>query len=158
PRYPLVRYSGVLGPHSKWRSAIVPRRLPSTREDHTEDVHGPADGVAARCRTPGCDVLEPSTSGARPRTTVRGSPVPAPSVAARSMQKPTPGSPPSTACTPAPLVSGRGEACDRGDAARITASGVPAAPATLAEGVEVGFNVITVRHWDRLLGGLLLAT
>src|SRR4051812_37025445 len=25
PRYPLVRYHGVLAPHSKWPSAVVPR-------------------------------------------------------------------------------------------------------------------------------------
>jgi hypothetical protein len=24
--------------------------------------------------------------------------------------------------------------------------------------VELGFNIITVHHWDRLLGGVLLAT
>ncbi|XXT19594.1 hypothetical protein WME94_56175 [Sorangium sp. So ce429] len=27
----------------------------------------------------------------------------------------------------------------------------------IAEGVEVDFNIITVHHWDRLFGGVLLA-
>src|SRR5262245_22145352 len=29
PRYPLVRYHGVLAPHSKWRSAVVPKVPPA---------------------------------------------------------------------------------------------------------------------------------
>jgi hypothetical protein len=28
PRYPLVRYHGVLAPHSKWRGAVVPKAPP----------------------------------------------------------------------------------------------------------------------------------
>ncbi|MFI5298610.1 MAG: transposase [Polyangiales bacterium] len=31
PRYPLVRYHGVLAPHAKWRSEIVPRRADDPR-------------------------------------------------------------------------------------------------------------------------------
>ncbi|WP_438006951.1 transposase [Sorangium sp. So ce321] len=40
PRYPLVRYSGALAPHSKWRSAVIPRVPSIPRKDNSEATHG----------------------------------------------------------------------------------------------------------------------
>jgi hypothetical protein len=46
PRYPLVRYAGVLGPHSVWRKDVVPRprERPPACDDASRDV-GRASGL-----------------------------------------------------------------------------------------------------------------
>ena len=36
PRYPLVRYHGVLAPHSAWRKAVVPKPVSEQRAHHTK--------------------------------------------------------------------------------------------------------------------------
>lgn len=98
PRYPLVRYHGVLGPRSRWRGLVVPRpsRAPS--------------------RAPSCPLPAP-TDRSEPPTVPRSS---APECLARRLPPDPRAGPPS--------------------------AGTYALP-----------NVITVRHWDRLLDGALYA-
>jgi hypothetical protein len=96
PRYPLVRYAGVLGPRSAWRKDVVPR---------------------PRERQPACDVGASEASEGRPRDAAgdnRGQ------VAATSL------------CVP----------------------GIGALP---GEVVALAPNVLSVRHWDRLMHGVLYA-
>ncbi|XXX73291.1 transposase [Sorangium sp. So ce134] len=51
PRYPLVRYGGVLAPHSKWRSAVIPRVPSIQRKDDSEATHGSGGKDSTRCGT-----------------------------------------------------------------------------------------------------------
>jgi len=105
PRYPLVRYAGVLGPRSAWRREIVPK---------------------PRGRLQPCKPPTPSERRTGTRAGDRSEP--APLDASRT--------------PPADLRSGHAAITVRaepGDVERLTA------------------NVLSVRHWDRLLGGVLYA-
>ena len=116
PRYPLVRYAGVLGPRSAWRKEIVPRprdarpqceppRAPTERLGQTGDRD--RGGKLGRARKDGGRV--PSEATPRPSRGERAPPV---AIASRA---------------------------GPGDVDRVTA------------------NMLSVRHWDRLLGGVLYA-
>ena len=96
PRYPLVRYHGVLGPRSRWRALVVPR----PQRTHVRKPAGP--------------LSPPSDHGERTRE-----PRPTSSVVREPPPRLRAETDPSTYLVP---------------------------------------NVITVRHWDRLLDGELLAT
>jgi hypothetical protein len=124
PRYPLVRFAGVLAPRSAWRREVVPK--PRERGDACE---------AARAQKPGPTErrLERHAAGHAP-----GGPAPrAPS-------------------TPGASDTHHGPAVSAND---VAMSAVVLRPALLADDVTMlAPNVISVRHWDRLLGGLLYAT
>ena len=110
PRYPLVRYAGVLGPRSAWRKEIVPRpRAPVA----------PQECVAARSSLDG------------------GSPNDRRDLSTRTER--------------------RGDAPGPDAPARAELPVAIAARVSLGEVERLSANMISVRHWDRLLGGVLYA-
>ncbi len=132
PRYPLVRYHGVLAPHSKRRSAVVPRR-PSTAVTTTCTSTASAPAPPASSAPATARPVEPRKTASPPRPQQQALTF----VAASS----------ALALSPAPRLS------PPSAPARVTK--------VVGIDVEVGMlgvNVITVRHAARLLDGLLLAT
>jgi len=133
PRYPLVRYAGVLGPRSSWREDVVP--MPRDRRPG-------CDGAA---RVAGRGAAKPSatpkmwTTGSIPPRTV---PATGADIPARTQALPQ------TEARP-PLV---------GPARRPGPASGNAATAMLPPVViALAPNILSVRHWDRLLGGVLYA-
>jgi hypothetical protein len=123
PRYPLMRFAGVLAPRSAWRREVVPK--PREQRDACE---------AARTQKPG-------PTERRPKQHLAGN--------ARGGPAPGAPSPPEASNTH------RGPAMWANDVAMSTAV---LRHAPLADDVmRLAPNVISVRHWDRLLGGLLYA-
>jgi hypothetical protein len=119
PRYPLVRYAGVLGPRNAWRKDIVPK---------------------PRERRPECNPARRDLSGedtARQRAKPNNGEVAAP----RSLR-------PSET---------RGLARQDSGGAATTAL-MPNAVARPGDVIALAPNVLSVHHWDRLLGGALYAT
>jgi hypothetical protein len=120
PRYPLVRYAGVLGPRSAWRKDIVPK---------------------PRERRPTCDGVANDASGDNTDDAVR------------PRAKPKKGE-----ASPLPPERPREEIPGP---AHPTGSGVatiaPDAVARPGDVIALAPNVLSVRHWDRLLGGALYA-
>ncbi len=119
PRYPLVRYAGVLGPRSAWRKDVVPRpreRAPACDAGTTASEAVAVPGVAA------------GTDGAGRSS--RGDPT-------------------------------KNEANDPARPARAPLTAAHAQPATASPNpsdVElIAPNVLSVRHWDRLMRGVLYA-
>jgi len=151
PRYPLVRYHGVLGPHSKLRASVVPR--PRT-EPAASGERGPSqEGYAGH-------------AGARPKGTAPVAPI------TRDLEVPLAASGPAPSM-PLPLrVEPKGTASIAPTTRELEVPGCPNASAGLPAlaasgppppmppllGAFVGPNLITVPHWNRLLGGALLAT
>jgi Putative transposase/Transposase zinc-binding domain len=122
PRYPLVRFAGVLAPRSAWRREVVPE---------PREQRAPCE--AARTQKPGPTERRPEQ---HPAGDARGGPAP---------RAPSP---------PEASDTHRGPAMSAHDVAMVAA--VRAAP--LADDVmRLAPNIISVRHWDRLLGGLLYA-
>jgi hypothetical protein len=123
PRYPLLRYHGVLGPRSSWRRDIVPK----PREAPASARAAPA---SARPKT---------TKQRKPRTNPSTSGVPkewgARVVGERLVGK--------TAVGPSSGMA-------------ATASGSFSPPGTGAE--QLAPNVLGVKYWSRLLGGLPYAS
>ncbi len=122
PRYPLVRFAGVLAPRSAWRREVVPE----PREQR-------AACEAARTQKPGPTERRPEQ---HPAGDARGGPAP---------RAPSP---------PGASNTHRGPAMSANDVAMVAA--VRAAPLD-DDVMRLAPNVISVRHWDRLLGGLLYA-
>ncbi len=122
PRYPLVRFAGVLAPRSAWRREVVPE----PREQR-------AACEAARTQKPGPTERRPEQ---HPAGDARGGPAP---------RAPSP---------PGASNTHRGPAMSANDVAMVDA--VRAAPLD-DDVMRLAPNVISVRHWDRLLGGLLYA-
>jgi len=121
PRYPPLRYHGVLGPRSAWRRDIVPKPPSQTAPR--------VPPAATEKKKPACGA---ATSQQRARETPTGPPAKALTVRvahASGMSPATVGSP------PAVLVS---------DSARANA-------------VLLSPNILSVKHWNRLLDGLLYA-
>jgi hypothetical protein len=124
PRYPLLRYGGVLAPRSAWRRNIVPKAR--ERRDRCDAAH------AARVET-STTTTDRTTSKAND---VRDTWPPRPS---SSTERSTANASTTPMIQVAPSAVGAGTRPDPGDVIRL-------AP-----------NIISVRHWDRLLGGLLYA-
>ena len=122
PRYPLVRFAGVLAPRSAWRREVVPE----PREQR-------AACEAARTQKPGPTERRPEQ---HPAGDARGGPAP---------RAPSP---------PGASNTHRGPAMSANDVAMVAA--VRAAPLD-DDVMRLAPNIISVRHWDRLLGGLLYA-
>lgn len=125
PRFPLVRYAGVLGPHSRWRRELAPR----PREPEV---------CAERARA---DATPPRSPPQQPRGR-RGRPGDG-TDSRRASAEATISSPPERAAittSPAPATF---------------SPGLPAA--TSAAAMALAPNIVSVKHWQRLLGGLLYA-
>ena len=108
PRFPLLRYAGVLAPASKWRSSVVPRapEPPESKPRRERSVDERREVPCNSSSAPGDERrLAPSVSPSR--------------------------APPTTRPTPPET--------------------------TTAEWQLLTPNVLSVRHWDRLLGGALYA-
>ncbi|WP_373372338.1 hypothetical protein [Sorangium atrum] len=140
PRVPLVIYHGVLARHSKWRTAVVPKPPGVV---HAHDL--PASGSG----TVKCDAATPALM--QPPTPKRAAPVPVPPRAERTSAPGGAAVPfsPQTFSSP-PLA-----AAPAGPAVMPAAC---CAVAAVAGDVVITDFGISVRHLDRLLGGLLLAT
>ena len=125
PRYPLVRYAGVLGPRSAWRKDIVPKPRAAVAFGGT--ARGPGRDPA-RASTPnsGTDGVT-HTSRPMPKTDAESQPSPP-----RTLRT-------ETYPTPASAIAHTG--LSHGNAA-----------VTL-----LAPNILAVRHWDRLLAGVLYA-
>ena len=122
PRYPLVRYAGVLGPRSAWRRDIVPR--PRERRPACDGVAGgPSDDKTAKPRAQPKKGESFSQRPERPRETA-GPTRPADGGAAVVMQ---------------------------------LAPDMPLLTARPSDVIALAPNVLSVRHWDRLVGGALYA-
>ncbi len=137
PRYPLLRYGGVLAPRSGWRKLVIPR----PRED------------VATCKATGKGATE-----ATKENIVRGGDGASVAPATGQEQRSSPQ-------TVVPLVQ-RG--APEEDIARSadsqpasfpvsTAAAAPVHPPQRGDVILLAPNVIAVKHWNRLLGGLLYA-
>jgi hypothetical protein len=144
PRYPLVRYHGVLAPHSAWRREIIPR--PPTDPN---DAAGTSRIAASRTSCARATSDDPAALGAR-------------GMGERSGRAHEPQHTASTAGTSArpsaPALSGGAVGPVGEFAAYLRAPDIvvvarewPADVNTLAP------NILSVPQWSRLLGGLLYA-
>ena len=135
-RYPLVRYHGVLAPHARWRSAVVPKPPAAARTpDHPACANAPARETTKAGPSP-----ERLPKQDTPRPDASRTATPAHAAAAVS----TPPWPAVAPTVPAPSAA--------------TTLAVPRAAAVVLGDVVLTDFGISVRHLDRLLGGLLLAT
>lgn len=136
PRYPLVRYHGVLAPHATWRREIVPR--PPVEESPHHEASAHVGRRERSCRAPGDDAASPRGASRRrdEREGRRGEAARpnAPSMSSISTVCDT------TVESHAPHATLARETTPREDVTRLTP------------------NIIRVRHWSRLLGGLLYAS
>lgn len=124
PRYPLLRYAGVLAPRSAWRRDVIPK--PRERRD-------------------GCDGAQVARADKAATTPERATPK-STKVSDQPPSRPSSSKEGSTAnapMTPMTKVEPSAEAW-----------GNPSDPADV---IRLAPNIISVRHWDRLLGGLLYA-
>jgi hypothetical protein len=135
PRYPLTRFAGVLAPRSGWRRDVVPK--PRERERACSEVRPrdvpsglrPGETSAPNVRSGAAMVSGRASGPARGSATIAGH-VPVTSAAA----------------TPALVtIVSPGRLAAIGSAARA------------GDVVALAPNVVSVRHWDRLMGGLLYA-
>jgi hypothetical protein len=129
PRYPLVRYAGVLGPRSAWRKDIVPK---------------------PRERRPACEgaVVDPpgdDTSGPRAKPKKDDS-------SKREGFAPRPDRPNETAGPAQQTGSGAAMIALAPDV--VVRPGDDVRPGDV---IALAPNILSVRHWDRLLGGALYA-
>jgi hypothetical protein len=122
PRYPLVRYAGVLGPRSAWRKDIVPK--PRERRPACDGVAGgPSDDKTAEPRV---QPKKGETFTQRPER-------------------------PREAASPARPTDGGAAVVMQ------LAPDVPSVTARSGDVIALAPNVLSVPHWDRLMGGALYA-
>ncbi|MDF2698047.1 MAG: hypothetical protein K0S65_6430 [Labilithrix sp.] len=140
PRYPLVRYHGVLAPHAAWRREIVPRPPigPSSRID-TAGAAGERTSCGRSSRGDTAPVHRGASGGFSVPREQAGR-------ADESARRP----------------SGAGPTDAAGDIAEhvrpLSASPGAAASAASADVTNLAPNILSVRHWSRLLNGVLYAT
>jgi hypothetical protein len=129
PRYPLVRFAGVLAPRSAWRREVVPK--PREQPDACTPVRADEPARAAgKCAKPKADTDGIMARGQRSAPTALPS---SPNVDGAERV----GSTPTT--TPANDVAVR---------AAVVRGPLP------GDVIQLAPNIISVGHWDRLLGGL----
>jgi hypothetical protein len=137
PRYPLTRYHGVLAPRSAWRREIVPRAPASSAEVTavTAANRRCPPRAGARDQPMGKGKARAQTAGGgrdghepRHRPTLNGSPLA--------------GAPRFNGSAAAAIAASPAIAPDRGEFPDV---------------VLLTPNTLGVRHWSRLLGGLLYA-
>jgi hypothetical protein len=119
PRYPLVRFAGVLAPRSKWRREVVPK---------------PREKQPERCTL--------ANDGGKPD-------VPAPKPKVDGGDKGSLSAQPAASREPEERTRIGGHSQDP-----LTA---PIAALSPGDVITLAPNVIGVKHWDRLMGGLLYA-
>jgi len=122
PRYPLLRYHGVLGPRSSWRRDVVPK--PPEAKRFAPQPAKPKKDPAPRSNG-ACKSL-PTAASQQPPT-------------ARATCEPAPG---------AKSVATSTTALDL-----VRSAGAP----TNAKAVLLAPNILSTKHWSRLLGGSLYA-
>jgi hypothetical protein len=127
PRYPLTRFAGVLAPRSAWRREVVPK--PRERRDACAPTRTkePARG-AGRSDRPEANADGTKARGDRDRSTALAS---SPKDSAGSAGATRPATPASDVAMVALRTPGPGDV------------------------IQLAPNIISVKHWDRLLGGLL---
>ncbi len=136
PRYPLVRYAGVLGPRSSWRKDVVPRP-----RDRSPACEGAARDAGRRAAKPSTTPKPDASASTEPRAwsgaKTRSDATAPPGALPRS------GAPPKDGERPPPTD---------GSAAKV-------APMAMLPPLVIALapNILSVRHWDRLLGGVLYA-
>ena len=120
PRYPLLRYHGVLGPRSSWRRDVVPKAPAArSREERPPTKHREGESRPSGA----CDRSGPTAHRSG------------------SSRERSPSTPPAS-------VADTVATSDRGnDIGAVSAKAVLLAP-----------NVLSAKHWSRLLGGSLYAT
>jgi hypothetical protein len=139
PRYPLTRYHGVLAPRSAWRREIVPR-APASWDQVTV-----ATAANRRCAPATASRVHPAARGTRART--QNGPAGADGHSSRYRPAPSNGSPMAAAAQ-----------LDGSAAAAIAASRTIAPHrGEVPDVVLLTPNTLSIRHWSRLLGGLLYA-
>jgi hypothetical protein len=146
PRLALTKYFGVLSSHSKWRALIVPRLPGALDEAHAKQSpeckhqHQPTTGSSGKASRP-----ELFVSGQQQRGRV-----------ARDASQPLAGRLSLANGTPSSTSTPAGQALALG-----AAPGYPEANAGTGAAKPMfeshAFNVISVKHLERLLGGELLA-
>jgi hypothetical protein len=128
PRFPLVRYAGVLGPRSAWRRDVTP--LPRERATCNRRV---VDGAGAMAHAE----LVPARSKARRESST-------------STRERSAGSS-QTHRESASREAGASSSAHQNPAPDVVR------PAPLSDSIVLSPNVLAVRHWDRLIGGALYA-
>ncbi|MGO9833534.1 MAG: transposase [Polyangiaceae bacterium] len=131
PRYPLVRFAGVLAPRSAWRREVVPK--PRERRDACTPTRAeePARG-AGKSGKPKANADGTKARHERGRSTALAS---------------SPNDGAGGAGTTRPTTRANDVA---------TNAAVLGAPLS-GDVIQLAPNIISVKHWDRLLGGLLYA-
>jgi hypothetical protein len=124
PRYPLVRYGGVLAPRSAWRRHVVPK--PRERPSECDRVRGAEGGDGER----------PARAQSRAERPTRQS------AGESAPSAPEPRVAPSSDARKAPAVD---------------VSSTATSPRRSGDVATLAPNVLSVLHWDRLLGGVLYA-
>jgi hypothetical protein len=133
PRFPLVRFHGVLGPRSSWRKDIVPR--PPGPTHCPRDTNKPAPRGTRRGR--GDNRTTPRTDRSATDPLDKSAPHATTTIATHSSIARTPHDGTTTETPAVPAVA--------------TLPLQPDAPTLLAP------NVLSVTHWNRLAGGDLYA-
>jgi hypothetical protein len=144
PRYPLVRYHGVLAPKSPWRKDVVPKPPCSTEPIYTAKKSEPARPAKVHVKTTGSD-------------TPRSAPVCGRSGPSEGSSPPqgADASAPSNAPAKHPNAS---IAKSEASAEDTRGSDPPVTDALVTSSVtRIAPNMLSVRHWERLMDGLLYA-
>ncbi len=140
PRHPLVRYHGVLAPKSGWRKDVVPR------PPRTDEGPMPSD---PQCVTSDASKENDACRGGTPAAHRAAAPSPpSPSSRAPEDTRSPVASPDADGSAPALRVVG--------DCVVRTSPRVTVVP-TAVFATSVAPNVLSVRHWERLLHGQLYA-
>jgi hypothetical protein len=129
PRYPLQRFAGVLAPRSKWRREVVPK--PPEKPDRCS---------AKRDEKPVPCTAKPKSTADKPKA--RG-------------ERGAFTSPPSWPEKHGSASTGSAPATTRANDITMSATVLQAPRAD--DVIQLAPNIISVKHWDRLLGGLLYA-
>ena len=125
PRYPLLRYHGVLAPRSSWRRDVIPK-VPK----------------AVTCQSPPSTASLATTAPTVAQSQGRDARAVPPSETRRHASAPTPREPEAIRAAPTEQAAGR-----KPPGSAIADPGA----------VLLAPNILSVRHWSRLLGGRLYA-
>jgi hypothetical protein len=137
PRYPLVRYDGVLAPRSAWRREVVPR-------PKADSNAAGAGAKKAACNPSSSE--EPAAAGDRETAGNEQGQGPNAGAGARDGAR-----------SRAPAFA-RAGAAGGGAGAFVRPSVLATERAPGVDVEQLTPNVLGLRHWSRLLGGLLYAT
>ena len=131
---------------------MIPRAPSLLRKDNSEPPHGSGDKDSAGCsRAEHGMPTQPATEG-QPANKA----LPAPGTPFQTEGKRTKGTG-TVSATGSPLASPSVLAPSPPALRSVAAGAASEVSPRIAEGVEVDFTLITVHHWDRLFGGVVLA-